>query len=172
MTLILTRMPFFMQIVQLKFCFVFAVSGIASFLPETSHGQSSSTNIKIVSFNIRYGTAADGDNHWDKRREFLIETIVTGDFNADQKSPPYEALFGAVDSQESPVVDTYRATHSERQPNEGTFSGFKANQNSGARIDWIGVSRDWKIQSAGIDRTSRDGRTPSDHFAVTAEVAF
>lgn len=32
---------------------------------------------KVMSFNIRYGTANDGDNHWDKRKEFLLETIQT-----------------------------------------------------------------------------------------------
>ncbi len=30
---------------------------------------------KVMSFNIRYGTANDGDNHWDKRKEFLLKTI-------------------------------------------------------------------------------------------------
>jgi endonuclease/exonuclease/phosphatase family metal-dependent hydrolase len=31
--------------------------------------------IRVMSFNIRYGTAADGENHWEKRKEFLAETI-------------------------------------------------------------------------------------------------
>lgn len=31
--------------------------------------------LRVMSFNIRYGTAKDGANHWDKRRELLIETI-------------------------------------------------------------------------------------------------
>jgi hypothetical protein len=30
------------------------------------------------------------------------------------------------------------------------------------------VSRDWKVIAAGIDRTEKGGRTPSDHFPVTA----
>ena len=38
----------------------------------------------------------------------------------------------------------------------------------GERIDWIGCSRDWRVAAGGIDRTERDGRTPSDHAAVTA----
>ncbi len=266
------------------------------------------SSIKVVSFNIRYGTAADGDNHWDKRREFLIETIktmkpdllgtqetlgfqrdylasnlpdynhlgvgrddgkeagemmalyylrerfekidgghfwlsetpevvgskswdsslprivtwvklndrkqpdapkilfmnthfdhmgktarlesarlirrklielgedcrliVTGDFNADKQSPPYDALFAEAENQPSPVIDTYRATHPNRTTDEGTFSGFKSGTTKGARIDWIGVSSDWKIDSAEIDRTARDGRTPSDHYPVTATLKF
>ena len=30
---------------------------------------------RVMSFNIRYGTAKDGENHWSKRKDFLIETI-------------------------------------------------------------------------------------------------
>ncbi len=270
--------------------------------------QSDVASIQVVSFNIRYGTATDGENHWDKRREFLIDTIktmkpdllgtqetvgfqrdylasnlpdydhlgvgrddgkeagemmalyylrerfekiegghfwlsetpevvgskswdsslprmatwvklrdrkqpgapkilfmnthfdhmgktarlesarlirrklielgkdcrliLTGDFNADQQSPPYEALFAEVENQPSPVIDTYRATHPNRASDEGTFSGFKSGAIKGARIDWIGVSSDWKVHSANIDRTARDGRTPSDHFPVTATLKY
>ncbi len=94
--------------------------------------------------------------------------IVTGDFNAAEGSEPYRALFGPIEDQPSPVVDAFRTAHPESGPNEGTFTGFRADSVSGARIDWIGVSRDWQIVQAEIDRTSRDGRTPSDHFPVTA----
>jgi endonuclease/exonuclease/phosphatase family metal-dependent hydrolase len=267
----------------------------------------SPAEVRVVSFNIRYGTAADGENHWDKRREFVIETIktlkpdllgtqetlgfqrdylakelvdfdslgvgrddgkeagemmalyyrrdrfekvagghfwlsqtpdvvgskswdtslprmatwvklrdkqqksaeilfinthfdhrgevareesakllrtkcselgkdcsiiITGDFNAGEKSPPYQALFANVDGKESPIIDTFRAIHAEKKSNEGTFSGFKASEVSGARIDWIGVSRNWKIRAADIDRTARDGRTPSDHFPVFATLTY
>ena len=38
-------------------------------------------DIRVMSFNIRYGTAPDGENHWDKRKEFLLETIRA--FNPD-----------------------------------------------------------------------------------------
>src|SRR5262245_28795329 len=31
--------------------------------------------VKVMSFNIRYGTAKDGENHWDKRKAFLAATI-------------------------------------------------------------------------------------------------
>ncbi len=94
--------------------------------------------------------------------------IVTGDFNTDQDSPPYQVLFGPDAEPFSPIVDSYRTAHPDKEPDEGTFSGFQASGTSGARIDWIGVSRDWLVTSAAIDRTARDGRTPSDHFPVTA----
>ncbi|MEM7599799.1 MAG: endonuclease/exonuclease/phosphatase family protein [Verrucomicrobiota bacterium] len=33
------------------------------------------TPLKVMSFNIRYGKAKDGNNHWDKRRQLVAETI-------------------------------------------------------------------------------------------------
>ncbi len=37
------------------------------------------TPLKVMSFNVRYGTANDGPNHWDKRKEVVVETIETCD---------------------------------------------------------------------------------------------
>jgi len=31
--------------------------------------------LRVMSFNIRYGSAKDGDNSWPRRRDFVIETI-------------------------------------------------------------------------------------------------
>jgi len=31
--------------------------------------------IRVMSYNIRYGTASDGENHWDHRRDALIKAI-------------------------------------------------------------------------------------------------
>jgi endonuclease/exonuclease/phosphatase family metal-dependent hydrolase len=281
--------------------FAVLVLGVLSAAPAVA---SSPPPVRVMSFNIRYGTAADGDNHWDKRKEFLAETIrafdpdllgtqetlanqrdylagqlkeyesfaagrddgknagemaalfyrarrfekldgghfwlsespdkpgskgwdaalprvatwvklkdrvdpaappvlflnthfdhrgtkarqesarlirrkvgelgkdcrviVTGDFNAAEGSEPYVALFADSDGKASPVLDTFRVRHADRGKEEGTFSGFKAAQTTGPRIDWIACSRDWDVRLAGIDRTARDGRTPSDHFPVTA----
>jgi endonuclease/exonuclease/phosphatase family metal-dependent hydrolase len=96
--------------------------------------------------------------------------ILTGDFNSDEDSGAYQALFGKRDDRDSSLVDTFRVVHPKREKNEGTFNGFKANAVTGPRIDWIGCSRDWKVTSAAIDRVSRDGRYPSDHFPITAEL--
>lgn len=95
--------------------------------------------------------------------------VLTGDFNTAEGSEPHQALFGEdLDGHASPVIDSYRSAHPEPGDSEGTFSNFSAASTSGARIDWIGVSRDWEIHDASIDRTERDGRTPSDHYPVTA----
>jgi len=94
--------------------------------------------------------------------------IVTGDFNAGEDSEPYRALFGSDDGGQSALRDAYRVAHPKREANEGTFSSFKAGATAGPRIDWIGVSREWQVVKAVVDRTERDGRTPSDHFSMTA----
>jgi endonuclease/exonuclease/phosphatase family metal-dependent hydrolase len=31
--------------------------------------------LAVASFNVRYGTAEDGDNHWDRRRELVLEVL-------------------------------------------------------------------------------------------------
>lgn len=96
--------------------------------------------------------------------------IVTGDFNADEGSEPYRALFDSIDGKQSPLGDTYRIAYPQRATNEGTFSGFKVENADKRRIDWIAASRDWHVVKAAIDRASREGSTPSDHFPVTAVV--
>ena len=35
--------------------------------------------LTVMSFNIRYGTANDGENHWTRRREFLFEVVRQAD---------------------------------------------------------------------------------------------
>src|SRR6056297_1455862 len=35
--------------------------------------------VRVMSFNIRYGTARDGENHWENRKDFVAETITAFD---------------------------------------------------------------------------------------------
>lgn len=107
------------------------------------------------------------------------DVLVVGDFNAGTDEEPYQILFAASDTQKVAevdpssawrLVDSYRAVHPEPEINEGTFSGFQSAQTSGPRIDWIAVSNGWRVEESGIDRTARNGRTPSDHFPVYATV--
>jgi endonuclease/exonuclease/phosphatase family metal-dependent hydrolase len=94
--------------------------------------------------------------------------VVTGDFNCGDDAAPHAVLFGLSGKQRSRLVDAHRAAHPDPLAGEGTFSGFKAGRVDGPRIDWIGCSRGFRVLSADIDRTDRDGHTPSDHFPVTA----
>lgn len=79
---------------------------------------------------------------------------------------------GALEGEATPVsmADTFRVLH----PNEkavGTFNGFKG-RTKGSKIDYIFVCAEFQTLEAVIVRTSRDGRYPSDHFPVTAELRF
>lgn len=94
--------------------------------------------------------------------------IVTGDFNTGDESDAYAAMFADSDDGPSPLIDTYRAIHPQRGPEEGTFCEFRLERRYGMRIDWIGCSRDWHVCEAAIDHSSDNGRMPSDHFPVTA----
>ena len=97
--------------------------------------------------------------------------IVTGDFNAGEGSPPYQALFANADHQTA-LLDCFRVAHPQPGDQEGTFSGFRASATEGSRIDWIACTHDFQVTSAEIDRTERGGRTPSDHFPVKATLGW
>ena len=94
------------------------------------------------------------------------QIVLTGDFNADQGAEPYQLLFAVQDGVSGPLADAFRMLHPVPRADEGTFNGFRADSTTGPRIDWIGVSRHWKVIDAHIDHTVRDGHTPSDHFPV------
>jgi endonuclease/exonuclease/phosphatase family metal-dependent hydrolase len=97
-----------------------------------------------------------------------LPVIVVGDFNAPEGSPPYKNLLGPADG-DNPLVDSFRETHPQRGPDEGTFNGFKGKRD-GHRIDWIVHTSDVKALSCEIVRDSENGHYPSDHFPVKAEL--
>lgn len=98
--------------------------------------------------------------------------ILSGDFNTAEGSKPYLSLFGTAGQSGSQTgwLDTYRTIHPTPSKEEGTFSGFLSNNRQGPRIDWIACTKHWTIRGAAIDRTEKNGQTPSDHFPVTAEL--
>ena len=105
-------------------------------------------------------------------REFIesqptnVPVIITGDFNCGEQSAPYKRLMNG-----SLLTDTYRQTNPDQDSKEGTFNGFRGT-NNGERIDWILTSSDWITSNAAINRHSKDGRFPSDHYPVTAELKW
>lgn len=113
--------------------------------------------------------------------------ILTGDFNCGEPSLAIQFLNGrsptagggGVQGWEG-LIDTFRAVHPD-DANVRTFHAFKGvSDTTGkdgpqdaltAKIDYIFVDKDhWRVLDAAIDRTSRDGRYPSDHFPVVARV--
>ncbi len=93
-----------------------------------------------------------------------LPIVVMGDFNAPLISKALQQLIGG----EVKLRDTFVA-----QPGEpvGTFNEF-AGKMAGAKIDFVFATNHWHVKSATIDRTHRDGRYPSDHFPVTAVLAW
>lgn len=106
--------------------------------------------------------------------------LVMGDFNApaDRRyRGPYRVLTDPASSDgDTPfLLDAFRCAHErEHGPhrNDGTyhrFRGVSEGWGCGDRIDWILLSpAAFDTVDAAIDRFSRDGRYPSDHFPVTA----
>ena len=94
--------------------------------------------------------------------------IVTGDFNSTEETPQYRSLT-VGDGTGLKLIDAYREVHPQVEENEASFNGFKGTK-KGLRIDWILHSPQWAAKGASIDRTQRNGHTPSDHYPVTAEL--
>ena len=69
------------------------------------------------------------------------------------------------------LIDAYRVVHPQRSPDEASFGGFKGIR-TGSRIDWILHTRDFEPLSAQIDTMIKDGRYPSDHYPVRAELKW
>jgi endonuclease/exonuclease/phosphatase family metal-dependent hydrolase len=93
-----------------------------------------------------------------------VPVILTGDFNAPAGGAVHQALLatGMLDS---------RSLAGRKTGPEGTFHGFKG-QPGEARIDWILVSAAWKVAANETITFSQDGRFPSDHFPVLAELTW
>jgi len=89
-----------------------------------------------------------------------IPTIITGDFNTASTDAPIQALLANGRFTESvPKAGPF-----------GTFNAFKPTAIDGAMIDHIFTSPAWETLDVTIDRTLYSGRTPSDHFPVTARI--
>lgn len=104
-----------------------------------------------------------------------LPVLMAGDFNATEDDAPYAALVkgndGGVGRDALKLIDAYRSAHPQRSPDEASFGGFKGIR-EGSRIDWIVHTPHWRTIRAEIDRINRDGRYPSDHYPVRAELAW
>jgi len=85
--------------------------------------------------------------------------IVTGDFNADESNPAFQAL---VSDARVPLRDTFRALHPGAAV-VGTFNAFRGDS-TGGKIDAVLVGPGWEVRRAAIDRRRVGGLWPSDHF--------
>jgi endonuclease/exonuclease/phosphatase family metal-dependent hydrolase len=106
----------------------------------------------------------------EKRGGEDVPVIVTGDFNSNEDTPQYRTLGGDDGGAAATrLIDAYREVHAQRKGDEASFHAFKGTR-EGSRIDWILHSPQWTAKSAAIDHTQKNGRYPSDHYPVTAEL--
>jgi endonuclease/exonuclease/phosphatase family metal-dependent hydrolase len=99
--------------------------------------------------------------------------IAMGDFNAGESNPAILYLKGKkgpLGKAPLSLKDSFRILHPD-EPTAGTFNSFKG-ATDGEKIDYVFVSPDLKVKEAAIVRFQKDGRNPSDHFPVSATIAF
>lgn len=85
-----------------------------------------------------------------------LPSLVIGDFNSTVSEPPIQHL-------------TAKNLFEAAVPSEGqtaTFNAFDPNVTAGPMIDHVLHSKNWTVVTAEIDRTSENGRVPSDHFPL------
>lgn len=102
---------------------------------------------------------------WLDHTHNAAPVIMTGDFNADKDSAAYQLLTG-----HGALVDAQRQAHP-NQEDEATFHGF-GKPEAAAAIDWILVSNHFNVTAAKIDRSHEGALFPSDHYPVSAVLAW
>jgi endonuclease/exonuclease/phosphatase family metal-dependent hydrolase len=97
-----------------------------------------------------------------------LPRIVTGDFNvpAAAGTSVYDTLLS-----EGHLIDSWTRAAS-RGEHLGTWHGYKPPVPGGARIDWILTSPDVSTSHAAINAVSDQGRYPSDHLPVQAQITL
>lgn len=90
--------------------------------------------------------------------------VVMGDLNVNEERAPIVRLLGDGPRR---LVDSYREVFPTRGEDEKTYHDFRGGE-AGSRIDYILHTAGLRATAASIDRTSYDGRYPSDHYPVTA----
>jgi endonuclease/exonuclease/phosphatase family metal-dependent hydrolase len=94
---------------------------------------------------------------WVKEEAGAQPVLVTGDFNADKKSPAYRLLTTG-----SSLFDIHPG-------HDGTFHGYGGADDP---IDWMLASDSFEVVSAQIDRFHTDSLYPSDHYPVIATLKW
>ncbi len=96
--------------------------------------------------------------------------IVTGDFNSVEDSTPISILTGRVETDFPPLIDSKVLSNIKPHGPTGTFTGFNEPGNPGNIIDYIFIKNEIRVLRHGILSDTFDGKFPSDHMPVLAEV--
>jgi endonuclease/exonuclease/phosphatase family metal-dependent hydrolase len=108
-----------------------------------------------------------------QERTHQVPFVLMGDLNVGEDNPVVEYLKGIskdTDVSPIPVVDSFRILYPDEKA-VGTYNRFNG-YSDGSKIDYIFVTPGTRTLEAGIVRTNREGRYPSDHYPVTAQLRF
>jgi endonuclease/exonuclease/phosphatase family metal-dependent hydrolase len=92
--------------------------------------------------------------------------ILLGDLNSTPDSEALKTL-----TQRGGLQDSMMTSLSGHHGPIGTFKGFEANRYSGRRVDYVLV-RNLVVQQHAVLPDHYDGRQPSDHYPVLAEIVI
>lgn len=144
-----------------------------------AHVLDTETGVPFHFFNTHFDYAGDHvrteSAHLLRQRVPSIASespvVVVGDFNARPHSPPYRVM---TDGDVSPPTRVlHDAMHRSAEPHHGptaTFNDFTPNVVPNERIDYIFVTDDVAVHRHATLSDRWDGRFPSDHCPVVADV--
>jgi endonuclease/exonuclease/phosphatase family metal-dependent hydrolase len=93
--------------------------------------------------------------------------VVTGDFNAHERSAVHRALTaGGI------LRDAWEVADEQITPQWGTFSNYRRRRPGGKRIDLILVGKGVQVTRTGINAARFEGRAASDHEPVQAVLRY
>jgi endonuclease/exonuclease/phosphatase family metal-dependent hydrolase len=103
--------------------------------------------------------------------EFLQQhdgpAIVMGDFNDEPGSPVHQLLVSSAFG----LQDTWTMLGRNEDEQSMTHHGFKGIPQK-TRMDWILVTKHFRVMDALIIRDNTEGRYPSDHFPYLADLEW
>ena len=95
--------------------------------------------------------------------------VVTGDFNSTPLDPPYQQMTDNSD-RKTPLFDAAKISELPAYGPGFTFTGFDMMANQPQPIDYIFVSEQFQVKRFGVLTDSLNGRLPSDHYPLLAEL--
>ena len=99
-----------------------------------------------------------------------LPTLLTGDFNLAPTSATHSRLCqsGAESAGSRHFIDAWQALN-KPEINAGTGHSYKAVKDQD-RIDWILFTPEFRLREVEISYFSQNGRYPSDHYPVIAQL--
>ena len=95
--------------------------------------------------------------------------IVTGDFNTRMSTEAYQIVTNQSDDKLT-LYDAQSESQTGHHGSNVTFNDFGTSIEPGNKIDFIFVTKDVSVLQHGVIDETVDGRYPSDHMPVIAEV--